>query len=165
MRNKASVWCYISAAISYIAGVVYCFSLIFLPISIYCFVFGNRYMRIAKLSNSELAMIKSMLTSSAVFISIFGFPIGLITIIPACIAGSNAQHNATQNYDNSSESAERETVKADEVEVEEVTNQSKNSGLSQNDLETIEKLARFRDQGLLSDDEFEEAKRQIINKK
>ena len=164
MKNKASIWCYICAVVSYIAGVLYSLSLIFLPIAIYCFIFGNRYLRIAKIKNHELPVIRSLLVSSALFISVIAFPIGLVSIIPVCLSGKVQQKNNDVKYDNASSTAEAETVKAETVEV---TSQKKNSSttLSAEDLEKIEKLSKFRQQGLLTDEEFEEAKKQIMNQK
>lgn len=165
MKNKASVWCYVSAVICYITGALYCCSLIFLPVAIYCFVFGNRYLRIAKITDAELSMINGLLVSSAIFVSIFAFPIGLVSIAPVLISRSNATVSDTPKFDNASEREEAETVKAEEVEVTEAASEQKTQGLTDEDLEKIEKLTAFRNQGLLSEEEFEDAKRQIINKK
>lgn len=165
MKNKATGWCYISAVVCYISGVFYSFSLIFLPVAIYCFVYGNRYLRIAKLTDYELSVIKSMLISSAVFLSIFAFPIGLVSIIPVCMSGSNAKVSNEPRVDNSTTAEQAETVKAQSVEVNENIEQTQNVNLSDEDLEKIEKLSAFRNQGLLTEQEFEDAKRQIMNKK
>ena len=165
MKNKISIWCYISAGISYVVGVMYCMSLIFLPIAIYAFIYGNRYMRMANLKNGDLIHAKPYLVSASIFVSIAGFPIGLLTIIPACIAGAK-ESKSNQKFDNSTAHAEAEPVVADEVEVNDIDISSdQQMKLSNEDLEKIEKLAKFRQQGLLSKEEFEEAKRQIIDKK
>ena len=109
MKNKASVWCVVSAVVCYIAGALYCCSLIFLPVAIYCFVFGNRYLRISKLSDYELFVIKPVLVSSAIFVSIFAFPIGLVSIAPALVSKSNASVVDEPRFDNASTTAEAET--------------------------------------------------------
>ena len=165
MKNKASVWCVISAVSCYITGASYCCSLIFLPIAIYCFVFGNRYLRIAKLTDYELSVIQGMLVSSAIFLSIFAFPIGLVSIVPALVSKSNASAEGKPRFDNASASEEAQTVRPDDVEVTVTEEEPKSQGLTDADLEKIEKLTAFRNQGLLTDEEFEDAKRQIMNKK
>ena len=164
MKNKASVWCYISAVVSYIAGIVYCCSLLFLPIAIYCIIYGNRYIQAAKLTNSQFAMAKPALLVPTIVITIFAFPIGLITLVPYFMAGSNNVKISEGSQPNTPPVGE--TVKAD---VDMVTIQSDDTNNSQDltseELEKLEKLASFRNQGLLTDDEYNQAKDQIINKK
>ena len=59
---------------------------------------------------------------------------------------------------------EGETVK---VEVDTVTIQKEDdtASIQENDLEKLEKLASFRNQGLLTEEEYNQAKEQIMNKK
>ena len=162
MKNKASVWCYISGVISYITAVMYCVSLIFLPIAIYCFIYGNRFFRVAKLTESELAMAKPFLFGPAVGISIFGFPIGLLALIPYFMAGSNNVKVSQATFNENP--PEGETVKA-EVDTVIINSEKKEQGdLTNEDLEKLEKLASFKNQGLLTDEEYNQAKAQIINK-
>ena len=165
MKNKAGIWCYISATICYISGAIYCASLLFLPLAIYFFIYGNRYLRFAKITDGELYIIKNYLTSSAIYVSIFAFPIGLISIIPAFMAGSNNIKVQTNKFEqnNSTTNEEEQVVKADTIEITEVSHDEKK--LTEEDLEKIEKLTRFKEQGLLSREEFEEAKNQLLNKK
>jgi len=164
MKNKASIWCYISAIVSYIAGIVYCCSLIFLPIAIYCIIYGNTFMQYARLTNSELSIAKPALTIPTILISIFAFPIGLITLVPYFMAGSNNVKVSEGSQPNTP--PEGETVKAD-VDIVTIPSEEKNeiSNLSSEELEKLEKLATFRSQGLLTDEEYNQAKEQIINKK
>ena len=164
MVNKASLWCYISAVVSYIAGVVYCLSLLFIPIGIYCVIYGNRFMQVAKLSDSQLCMAKPALFVPAIVICIFAFPIGLITLVPYFLAGANEVKVSDGSQPNNPPVGE--TVKAD---VDMVTIKSddtnKNKDLTNEELEKLEKLASFKNQGLLTDEEYNQAKDQIINKK
>lgn len=163
MKNKASIWCYISGVISYITAVMYCISLIFLPIAIYCFIYGNRFFRVAKITESELAVAKPYLFGPAVGISIFGFPIGLIALVPYFIAGSN--NVKVSSYEFKENPPEGETVKA-EVDTVTISEQrEEKETLSTEDLEKLEKLASFKNQGLLTEEEYNQAKQQIINKK
>lgn len=162
MKNKASIWCYIAGVISYITAIMYCVSLIFLPIAIYCFIYGNRFFRIAKLTDSELAVAKSFLFAPTVGIAIFAFPIGLFALIPYFMAGSN--NVKVSSYEFKENPPEGETVKAQVDTV--IINEGKEEKetLSTEDLEKLEKLASFKNQGLLTDEEYNQAKAQIINK-
>jgi len=169
MKNKASVWCYICAVISYLVGAVYCCSFIFIPIAIYCFIYGNRYIKFAKITDSEFAIVRGFLTSSAIFLSIAGFPIGLLSIIPAYMAGSNnvkiKNADAKQDYKNTTSADEQQTVKPETIIVSDSTlGTEDNNSVSSEDLDKLEKLAKFRAQGLLTEEEFNEAKRQLIDK-
>ena len=166
MKNKASIWCYISGVVAYIAGIIYCLSLIFIPIGIYCIIFGMRYFSVAKITDSEFATAKMYLFGPTIGLSIFAFPIGLVSLIPYFMAGNNnvKVNNTATSADFREEPAEGETVR---VEVDTVTipkEQSKTSELSSEDLEKLEKLANFKNQGLLTEEEYEQAKNQIINK-
>ena len=145
MKNKASCWCYVSGIISFMIGIVCTISLLFLPIAIYAFIYGLNYFKIAKLSNSELPIVKDVLTSSAIFVSILGFPLGLLSIIPACMAGNNktksstSNANQTETFNNDDNQTVTATVDAIEAIIENET-----PSFSQEDLEKIEKLSTFR---------------------
>lgn len=164
MKNKASIWCYISAIVSYIAGIIYCCSLIFLPVAIYCIIYGNTFIQAARLTNSEFAMAKPALTIPTIVISIFAFPIGLVSLIPYFMAGSNNVKVSEGSQPNTP--PEGETVKAD-VDMVTIPSEEKDgtSNLTSEELEKLEKLAAFKSQGLLTDEEYNQAKNQIINKK
>ena len=162
MKNKASIWCYISGVISYIVGVVLCLSLIFIPIGIYAIIYGINYFRIAKITDSELVIVKPNLISAAIFISILAFPIGLISIIPAIMAGSN---NVKVSEASSSrvEPEQGETVVA-QVDSVETLDEEEPVTMSNEDLAKLEKLAKFKEQGLITEAEFNDAKEKLIKK-
>lgn len=165
MKNKASLWCYITGVINYIAGIIYCFSLIFIPIGIYSIIYGMKYFRVAKLTDSELSMARPFLFGPTIGSCIFAFPIGLISLVVYFMAGANNVKVVSTSSAFREEPAEGETVK---VNVDTVTIQKetdKSDELNGEDLEKLEKLANFKKQGLLTDEEYEQAKNQLINKK
>jgi len=154
--NKNSSLCNLMGIIGYILGVSYCFTLILLPLAIYCFIGGKMYMEMAKKTDGEVAIKKQSLTYWAVFFSIVGFPIGLISIIIPLRANNNVK---ISNVDDS-----KVTVQSVEEEKDE-----KNKVYEQKneltDLETIEKLQKFKEDGLITEEEFERAKKEILEKK
>ena len=167
MKNKSTIWCYICAVIGYVCAAAYFISLIFIPIGIYAAIYSNRYLKVAKLGNSELAVVKPLLVNAAIFFSIFAFPLGLVTIIPACIAGVNTvKQSSSQEYKNTSNDTvpEGETVKA-EVDSVTIIEESNKDEISPENLKKLEQLKKFRSQGLITQAEFEDAKKQLYNKK
>ena len=163
MKNRASVWCYISGIIAFCAGVVYSLSLLFIPIAIYLFIYASRYFSMAKLSDGEFSYSKPILVSQAVVVSIFAFPFGLISLIPMYIAGShNIKITNSERINNQQTEHYEEPIKADVSGVTTIQEED-NQNIDDEKLEKIEKLARFRKQGLLTQEEFEEAKNKLLN--
>lgn len=154
--NKNSVLCSVMGIISYIIGISYCFTLILLPVAIYCFIGGRMYMELAKKTDGEVAIKKQSLTYWAIFFSIVGFPIGLISIIIPLRANNNVKVSNVEEP--------KVTVQTtEEVKPEENKVYEQKSDLT--DLETIEKLQKFKEDGLITEEEFERAKKEILEKK
>lgn len=154
--NKNSVLCSVMGIISYIIGISYCFTLILLPVAIYCFIGGRMYMELAKKTDGEVAIKKQSLTYWAIFFSIVGFPIGLISIIIPLRANNNVKVSNVEEPKVMVQTTEE--VKPEENKVYE-----QKSDLT--DLETIEKLQKFKEDGLITEEEFERAKKEILEKK
>ena len=153
MTNKSSVWCTIMGILGYIFGIGFCFTLILIPVAIYCFIGAKKYIEWSAVSDSELASQKKSLTSWAIFFSIVGFPFGLLSIVPVALCSNNVVvTNASEpnegNKENS-EAQEKET-KTDSVE---------------NRMETIAKLESLKKEGLITEEEFERAKKEVLENK
>ena len=89
MKNKFSGWCVTLAILGYIFGVAFCFTFILIPLAVYCFIGARKYMIFSAMSDAQLYTFKKSLTGWAIFFSIVGFPLGLISIIPAVFVSSN----------------------------------------------------------------------------
>jgi len=160
MNNKNSVFCTINGVIGFIAGISYAFTLILLPIAIYCFIGAKKYIDCAGLTDSELAMHKKSLVNWAVFFSIFAFPIGLLSIIPALKADNNVSVTDIKIETTKVNPA----PKTDEVKQEtQKPKEEAKSDLSASD--TIEKLKKFLEDGLITEEEFNRAKSEILGEK
>ena len=156
--NKSSVWCTIMAVLGFIFGVGYCFTIILIPVAIYCFIGAKRYMEWASLTDSQLLVEKQSLINWAIFFSIVGFPLGLISIVPACMISNN---NIVVT-DVKTEDAEKTTASETETgnETKETVEEEELS-----DIETIEKLNNLKKEGLITEEEYARAKDEVLNKK
>lgn len=156
--NKSSVWCTIMAVLGFIFGVGYCFTIILIPVAIYCFIGAKRYMEWANLTDSQLVVKKQSLINWAIFFSIVGFPLGLISIVPACMISNN---NIVVT-DVKTEDAEKTTASETEIgnETKETVEEEELS-----DIETIEKLNNLKKEGLITEEEYARAKDEVLNKK
>ena len=165
MKNKGSIWSYIAGVSAIIAGVIYAVSLIFLPVAIYCFIYAKFFFKIAKLTSSEFASIKSIILYPAIIVSVLAFPLGLISLVTYFLAGANVVKITEANDPIIDPNLEFEKIIAevDEIQVTEKEEPAQYN-LSPEDLEKLEKLTNFKNQGLLTEEEFIQAKNQLLNK-
>ena len=149
--NKSSVWCTIMAVLGFIFGVGYCFTIILIPVAIYCFIGAKRYMEWANLTDSQLLVKKQSLINWAIFFSIVGFPLGFISIVPACMISNNniVVTDKTTASETETGNETKETVEEEEL----------------SDIETIEKLNNLKKEGLITEEEYARAKDEVLNKK
>lgn len=152
MKNKNSIWCTIMGILGFVLGVSYCFTLILIPLAVYCFIGAKKYIDYSALTDSELALQKKSLTNWAIFFSIVGFPIGLLSLFPALLAGNNVTITTTSEPNVGNAEVKEETVKPSETHVED-------------SLETIAKLESLKKEGLITEEEFERAKSEVLSKK
>lgn len=153
MTNKSSAWCTLMGILGYIIGIAYCFTLILIPIAVYCFIGARRYIEWSGLTDSQLAQYKSNLTNWAIFFSIVGFPIGLFSIAPACLVSNDITITSVS-----------EPEKGNEAQPEQhVDKKEEDSTLSK--METIEKLDSLKKEGLITEEEYERAKKEVLDKK
>ncbi len=154
--NKCNVWCTLMGILGFIFGIAYCFTLILIPVAVYCFIGAKKYMEMTNLTDSQIAGQKKSLTNWAIFFSIVGFPIGLLSIIPAVVVNNNivVTDVKVEEGNKTSQTAETEPKKEEKEE---------DSGIS--DLETIEKLSKLKEEGLITEEEYTRAKNEVLNKK
>lgn len=155
MDNKTRPWCITMGVIGYILGVSLATTLILIPLAVYCFIGANKYMEWSNLSDSQLAGQKQSVTNWCIFFSIVGFPIGLFSIIPVCLLDNNVSVTNVENENKS------ETVVTN-VEQEAPKKEPVKDELS--DLETIEKLNNLKEEGLITEEEYQKAKQEVLDK-
>ena len=151
MRNKFSGWCVALSILGYVLGVACCFTLVLIPLAVYCFIGAKKYMMFSEMSDAMICSQKNALTNWAIFFSIVGFPIGLISIVPAVFVSQN--NVVVSNVEEEKKTAP-ESQKSEEEPKEE-----KNTT---NDLETLEKLKHLLDEGLITQEEYNRAKADVL---
>lgn len=155
MNNKSSVLSTILGILGFIAGVSYCFTLILIPVAIYCFIGAKKYIDAASYTDSQMAMQKKSFTNWAIFYSIALFPIGLLSIIVAWQASTNNVVITDAQY----------TTNTSSETGEQVNNQREPEVAPASKEETIEKLSKLKEEGLISEEEYERAKAEVIEDK
>ena len=160
LLNIASVFCFIF-------GAFYIFSLVFIPIGVYCFVAGKKFSYKADHLLDNYAVDKKTMMAYSIFVSIACFPFGLLALIAYFgIYNNNVKVENTEsikiNTVEESESAEKvdeeksDTTQDKEQEKEETEEEK---------LEKLEKLRNFKEKGIITEEEFEMAKEQMFGKK
>ena len=154
LNNKSSVFCIIMGIFGFILGVAYACTLVLIPIAIYCFLGAKTYMDASNLTDSQLTFKRKTLLGYAIFFSIVGFPIGLLSIAPAHYAASNdvtiTSVDENQPVYNQDEPVQSQPS-APKREEESPTSKE----------ETLEKLKHLLDEGLITPEEYERAKHDL----
>ena len=163
MRNKNSLWLNLTGVICYFLGIACVASLILIPLGIYCFIVGRKYFDWSLISDTELYNHKASLKTCGIFVAIVAFPIGLVALIPLVQTGNNP---VVSNVNETKEDKERRAEaqeKAEEmgitVEKQEEPRASHENVTSKE--ETLEKLKKFKDDGLITEDEYKKAVKEL----
>lgn len=159
MKNKANFWLNLMIVLAFIYGGVAIASLVFIPIGIYSIYGAMYYSSCTKLTDSELYTQKNRLKNWAIYFSIFMFPLGLFSIVIAKIAGDNkvsVEPSGEPNY------TFTETQVNEEVQKNYTNSETTQKVISEEDMEKFEQLKRYKEQGIITDAEFERAKKEIF---
>lgn len=170
----------IESVVCFIFGALYVFSLVFIPIGIYCFIAGRRFSYKAEHLDDTLFLSNKDFKGYVIFVSIACFPLGLLSIVPyVLIVGNkikitNSDGLHVQSHENETSAAnvsvsdvekesEEETIKPEEPKQVEI---QKDDELSNEEKQAkFEKLQSFRDKGIITDEELEQAREQLFGKK
>lgn len=171
MKKANKILLNIVSVICFIYGALYIFSLVFIPIGIYCFVAGKLFSHKADHLLDNYSIDKKAMKAYTIFTSIFCFPFGLLVIIPYFgLYGNNVKINEFE-YTKITEVENPNNVTVEDVHEESKT-ETKNDTVSveehqeteEEKLEKLEKLKNFRDKNIISEEEFEMAKEQMFGK-
>ena len=154
MKNGGSVIELIMATMGYIEGVICCLSLVFLPLGIYLIAGANYFLMCTKLADHEVMAVAGHVKAYAILFSIALFPMGLLSlfIIPLCKNNHITVEDVKQD-DNSS--------KHDDAPAE-PTEPSFQRVVSEEELSKFEQLKQYREQGLITEEEFRRAKEELF---
>lgn len=167
----------IMSVVCFLYGALYVFSLVFIPVGIYCFIAGRKFSYKAERLNDTMFMSNENFKYYVIFASIACFPLGLISIIPyVLIVGNKIKITETESLHIQKDEEESVVVSGVETEAndskEEVAEEPKEVSAEQNSelteeekQEKFKKLQQFRDKGIITEEELELAKEQLFGKK
>ncbi|MBQ8451361.1 MAG: hypothetical protein IJ538_01080 [Clostridia bacterium] len=143
----------ICAFFGFIYGSLYLFSLVFIPVGIYCFLGAKLFALKADHISEPFSVDKKLLKNYVIFLSIFCFPFGLLSILAYNLAfGHNAKIETVVEPQSQEKATESEVVEA-KVEEPETMEEKQ---------EKFEKLKKFNEKGLVTDEELEMARKQLF---
>lgn len=148
----------IMSVICFIYGIAYIFTLVFIPIGIYCFISAKRFSYKAEHLFDTFALSNKDLRNHVIFVSIACFPLGLLSIIPYYLLTSNKiKVSELKLQDKTVEVAETKDLKSsdEETKVETVETEEEK-------LEKFKKLQNFKEKGIITDEELEMARVQLF---
>ena len=169
LLNITSVFCFIF-------GACYIFSLVFIPIGIYCFVAGKLFSHKADHLLDNYVADKKKMKAYTIFVSIACFPFGLLSVIAYFgIYGNNVKVEKSEyvnfNFSDVTETEEVSEKIEEKIEeekevgkVEEVKEDVSSEETEEEKMEKLEKLRKFKDKKIITEEEFEMAKEQILGK-
>lgn len=157
----------ISAVFCFIYFALYIFTLVFIPIGVYCFLAGKRFAYKAEHLEDTIFVTNKELKFYSIFASIFCFPFGLLSLIPYYFICSNRIKVSDLNYVNTrvedltKQEKEENVIKEDVSQPSEEVHQETES----EKLEKYKKLENFKEKGLITEEELNQAYEQLFGKK
>lgn len=154
----------ISSVICFIFGALYIFSLVFIPVGVYCFIAAKRFNYKAEHLLDNFAEDNRVLKNYVIFASIVCFPFGLVSAIAYYLVTNN-NISITETKEDNSEiivetidektSESEENIESVEAHIEETYEEK---------VEKFNKLQNFHKKGIITDEELEMAKIQLFGK-
>lgn len=130
--NKNSIFFQISAVLGIVVGILLCITLVGILFAIPLFIGVNKYFKWAKYSDEQLQEERDSIVIWGIVYTIFMFPIGAVALVP--VFNMEGQLVGTQTKP--SETDEK--------------------------LDKINKLHKMKEEGILTEEEFKEAKIKIL---
>lgn len=158
----------IMSVVCFIYGALYCFSLVFIPIGVYCFIAGRVFSKKAENVFDPYTVNSKQLKIFTVFSCVFCFPVGLLSLIPYVILTNNnvkvSNVHEQNNEDKNDNDVEIKTISVnDAVQTNEQAEQAEEHQETQEEkMEKFEKLKNFNKKGIITDDELEMARKQLF---
>ncbi len=156
----------IMSVVCFVYGALYCFSLVFIPVGVYCFIAGRKFSYKAEHLFDPYTVDNKTIKNYTIFVCIACFPFGLLALIPCYMLLSGkanvSEFKATRVTDVESQDTAAETNSEEpkpEVKVEAQTMQEVSE---EEKLEKFNKLKNFKEKGIITEDEFEMARKQLF---
>lgn len=164
MKKNAIIF-NILTVIAYFYGLFLCATIIAIPLGVYAVISAHRYSYFADLSPVNLAMRKSQVTNWIIFGAVLYFPFGLIGLLILSSISNNVsvtdvQDNSTFQAQSSASQDAASTIKPEqpttEVEIDNPISEEEKA-------EKLEKLKRFKENGLITAEEYDQAVSQLYD--
>ena len=167
--KTAKVLLNLTAFFCFLYFALYIFTLVFIPIGIYCFIAGKRFNYKAEHMVDDLRFSNNDFKKYVIFVSIFCFPFGLLAIIPYYLIVSNKIKVTDLKYVDTRSEQPVEDVKESQETTSESSETSENPATKEEPeeekLEKFKKLENFKEKGLITEEELEQAREQLFGKK
>ena len=154
----------ISAVICFIIGALYTFTLVFIPVGVYCFVASRRFAFKADHLFEDYSISNATLKNWVIFASIACFPLGLISIIPYMLMTSNNVKVSGTNIKLTEDTSGVDFKPEPEEKVEETKVEETAEETYEEKVEKFKKLENFKEKGIITEEELEMAREQLFGK-
>lgn len=142
----------IMAVIAYFYGILLCATLILFPLGVYSIISANKYSIFADYNDVEFAMNKPYIKIWTIFGCILYFPFGLLSLIPYAKSGNNVVVEDVQVEAQPKQQEQPSEPIEVEIDVPKTASEKQ---------EKLAKLKRFKENGLITEDEYNQAKAQL----
>lgn len=159
MNKKNNIIFSIFTVIAYFYGIMLVATIILIPLGVYSIIAANHYSTYSEMQETELAMHRKSVLGYIIFGSILYFPIGLLLLLVLPSINNNivVEPASEIKVQEIHQEETQENTEPVEVEISEpVTSEEK--------AEKLAKLERFKNNGLITEEEFEQAKKQLEQK-
>lgn len=172
--KKTRVVLDILSVISFVFGALYCFTLVFIPVGVYCFSAGKLFSSKADHLLDNYSTDRKILVRYFIFVAIACFPLGLLSILAHSFLYGNNVKVDNFNYvkitsvepdEKENDSKSEDNVDSVEEKQETVQAQEEQTETEEEKLEKLAKLENFKEKGIISEEEFEMAREQMFGKK
>ena len=154
----------IMSVVCFVYGALYCFSLVFIPVGVYCFIARRKFSYKAEHMFDSYTVDNNTIRNYTIFVCIACFPFGLLSLIPCYMLltgkANTSEFKATRvtevesETEEKTEESEKPEVQAEVQTMQEVSEEEK--------LEKFNKLKNFKEKGIITEDEFEMARKQLF---
>ena len=161
----------VMSVVGFIYGALYCFSMVFIPVGIYCFIAARRFSYKAEHLFDDYAVTNKTIKNFTIFVCIACFPFGLLAIIPCYNLLTKNIKIKGFNYTDTRDVAPETEVKIETIveenqdKKEEMKEEPQVEETEEEKKEKFEKLKNFNKKGIITDDELEMARKQLFGDK
>lgn len=146
----------ILTVIAYFYGVLLCSTMLLIPLGVYAVISAHRYADYAEYSQSQISQNKQNIKKWIVFGCVLYFPFGLIGLLCLPSLNSAVVEDVIVETPNVKTTETQPTQEPQPVEVEIHTPETESEKA-----EKLAKLERFKQNGLITESEFEQAKAEL----